>query len=216
MAEKKLSDLKVSEFINAVSEKKATPGGGSSSAAAGAMAAALISMVCRLSVDHAGLEFHKTSLLEALDESEGLHTELTNLISEDAIAYDEITAAFGMPKNTVDEEIKRRDCIQAAHKNAVKTPRKIAEGCLKILELDRIVIMGHNRTTTSDIGVSANLAYAGLKGAVLTMAINLRVILDPVFVDRNRRLISGMMERGSLLHGEVESAVEATLKPFPK
>ena len=51
--------LSLSEFLRELAGKSSTPGGGSASALAGAMAAALLSMFCRLTI---GKKKYKISL----------------------------------------------------------------------------------------------------------------------------------------------------------
>jgi len=50
------TDLKVNEFLDALASKDAVPGGGSGAALAGALGAALVSMVCNLTIGKKGYE----------------------------------------------------------------------------------------------------------------------------------------------------------------
>ena len=51
-----IKDQSVHEFLEALASKAATPGGGSAAAIMGAMGAALVSMVCNLTLGKKGYE----------------------------------------------------------------------------------------------------------------------------------------------------------------
>ncbi len=90
----------VQTFLDELAGGSATPGGGSAAAAAGAMGAALVSMVCNLTVGRKKFTDVEAQMKEILSKSEALRAELTQLITDDSEAFNAIMAAFRMPKNT--------------------------------------------------------------------------------------------------------------------
>ena len=73
-----IKDKSIQIFLDELASKSATPGGGSVSALMGAQSAALISMVCHLTIGkpkYAEVEYEMKALLE---EAEALREKLVN------------------------------------------------------------------------------------------------------------------------------------------
>jgi glutamate formiminotransferase/formiminotetrahydrofolate cyclodeaminase len=197
-----------SEFFNEVASSSPTPGGGSVSAAAGALAAALTSMVSRLTIS-------KKKYLEVHDEigailarSEILRKELTELIVKDGEAFDRVMAAFKLPKDTEDEVKQRAVQIEDATKGAALVPLKVAEKALEVLSLVKVVAEKGNVNSVSDAGVGALMAKAGMEGAIFNVKINISNLADRDFVGKLSREIEGYKARGEALEQDVLRIVE--------
>jgi formiminotetrahydrofolate cyclodeaminase len=74
------ADLTVSQFLDALASKEPVPGGGSGAALAGALAAALVSMVCNLTIGKKGYEAVEREMQAILAESEAIRKELPQLL----------------------------------------------------------------------------------------------------------------------------------------
>ena len=173
-------------FITELGAGTPTPGGGSAAAAVGAMGAALVGMVCRLTIGrekYAGVE---TQMKDSLARAEALQTELTQLIDRDAEAFNRVMAAFRLPKTTDNEKAARREAIQTATKTATLTPLATARACAAIIELGQVAVEKGNPNAVSDAGASVTFAQAGLKAAALNVLINLPAITDETFVTTHR------------------------------
>ena len=104
----KLVDMKLNEYLDILISDEPAPGGGSVSALAGAQGAALMSMVCDLTIskkkyaeDH---EFCKAVKEEAVE----LFKSLSEAIDKDTDAYNLVAAAFKMPKETDEDKAERK------------------------------------------------------------------------------------------------------------
>ena len=75
-----------------------TPGGGGAAAISGAMGAALVSMVCNLTIGKKKYVEVEAELKDVLAKSEGLRVVLTGMIGEDVQAFDAVMGAYGLPK----------------------------------------------------------------------------------------------------------------------
>jgi formiminotetrahydrofolate cyclodeaminase len=158
------------------------PGGGSAAAATGAMAAALTAMVCRLTIGrkkYLEVDLEMRSVLARLEE---LRTQLTQLVSEDPVAYTAVMDAYRLPEGTTEEQTVRQAAIQAATKQATLTPLATARACAEIIRLSRIVTKLGNPNAAGDAAAGAACAQAGLKIAVLDAQINLKTLEDAAFV----------------------------------
>lgn len=152
-------------------------GGGAASALAGAMAAALVSLVVRLSVGKGFTEMEPHyHVLGA--EAEALVSELLAGADEDAHAFDAVSAAYRLPKGSQEERQKRSTCIQEALVHASRTPLANAERCKRVLDLSRQLVGRSNVSTASDLECAQLLARAGMLGCLSNVEANLRSIKD--------------------------------------
>ena len=172
----------VQPYLDELAAGTAAPGGGSAAAATGAMGAALVSMVCNLTIERRKFADVDVQMRAILDRAEALRSELTQLISDDPAAYSAIMDAYRLPKETDAEKAARRAAIQASTKRATLTPLATARACAEVLELCQTVAELGNPNAVSDAGAGAACAQAGLKAAALNVLINLPSIKDEEFV----------------------------------
>src|SRR3954468_19818673 len=98
MAENPLASLSVDEFLRRLASGDPTPGGGAAAALGGALGAALVSMVCNLTIGrerYAATEAEARSVLAA---STDVLDSLRDGAARDADAYGQLMAAFRMPR----------------------------------------------------------------------------------------------------------------------
>lgn len=170
------------QFLEELAGAAPAPGGGSAGAAVGAMGAALVSMVCNLTIGKEKFAAVEAEMKEVLAQSEALRAELTRLISDDTAAFNMVMAAFRRPKETDTEKAARREAIQSATQQATLVPLATAKACAGVIELCRVVAEKGNPNAASDAGAAASCAQAGLKAAALNVLINLPSIKDEAFV----------------------------------
>jgi formiminotetrahydrofolate cyclodeaminase len=182
-----IEEKSVGTLLEDLAGSSATPGGGSAAALAGAMGAALLSMVCNLSIGRDRFAQVEDELRAVLDESEALRSRLASLASADTQAYDQVMAAYRMPKGTQEEQATRQAAIQAALKQATQVPLETATACAAVVKLVAGVIAKINPNALSDAGAAVLLAEAGLRGAQLNVAINLVSIRSPDFVQEKQQ-----------------------------
>jgi formiminotetrahydrofolate cyclodeaminase len=170
------------QFLDELASDSPAPGGGSAGAAVGAMGAALVSMVCRLTIGKEKFAAVAAELQEALVQADALRAELNQLVIEDSAAFNQVMAAFRLPKETTEEKVARGDAIQSATQQATLAPLATARACAQVIELSRLAAEKGNPNALSDAGAAAACAQAGLKAASLNVLINLPSIKDEAFV----------------------------------
>ncbi len=180
----KIKDKSIEEFLNELASKQATPGGGSAAAVLGAQAAALVSMVCNLTIGKKKYAEVEEDMKSLLSQSESLREELTAMIKADVDVFDKLMASYGLPKETESDKEKRSAQIQAVLKEATLVPLDCAKACAKTIELSRIAAEKGNVGVISDAGVAVMAGYGGLKSAALNVYINAGSIKDKVFADK--------------------------------
>ncbi len=179
-----ISEASVESFLNGLASPSATPGGGSTAAIMGAMGAALVSMVCGLTLGKKGYVEAEEQIKEVLKRAHGLRQRLMAMIEDDLRAYGKVMGAYALPRGTEAERVNRTEAIQEAMTEATLAPLACARVCGEVMELARIVAEKGNLNAAGEAGVAALAAHAALRGAALNVYINTGSIQDRSFVDR--------------------------------
>jgi formiminotetrahydrofolate cyclodeaminase len=173
-------------FLDDLASKTPTPGGGSAAAIMGAMGAALVSMICNLTIGKKKYESVDDKMQAVLHKAEKLREQLTGMIATDVDVFDQVMAAYGLPKNTDEEKNQRSASIQSALKAATDVPLSCARACAEVIALSREVAEKGNLNLVSDAGVAVLAAQAALKSAALNVYINVGGIKDEDFAQQRR------------------------------
>ncbi|MCS6843448.1 MAG: cyclodeaminase/cyclohydrolase family protein [Caldilineales bacterium] len=198
-------------LLDALASGEPTPGGGSAAALAGAAAAALAAMVARLTAGRPRFAAVDAEMRATVEEAEDLRRRLTHLIAADAAAYDQVRAAYRLPKGSSEEQAARAAAVQEALKAASRTPLETAEACVAALELALRVAQRGNPAAATDACVAALLAHAGLQGAVLNVQVNLQDLQDAAFVAASRAAVRRHAQAGAALLQQTLQAAGQTL-----
>ena len=112
----------IEKFLDDLASQNATPGGGSAAAIIGAMGAALVAMVCNLTIGKKKYADVEGEMRALLAKAEALRHRLTGMIEDDVKAFDAVMGAYGMPKETDAEKATRErrhpGRAQARHRRA--------------------------------------------------------------------------------------------------
>lgn len=177
-----VKDQSVETFLEALASKSATPGGGSAVAVLGAMGAALVSMVANLTIGKKNYEEVQGEILEILETAERLRVRILDLVAADIAAFDQVMAAYGLPKDSEQQKALRSFAIQEGLKIAAESPLDCAALCREVILLCQRVAEIGNRNVISDAGVGVLAAHAGFRSALLNVYVNTGAIRDEVFV----------------------------------
>jgi formiminotetrahydrofolate cyclodeaminase len=197
----------LNDFLSELSSDSPTPGGGSVAALSGALAAALASMVANLTVGKKKYADVQGEIEAVLAKTEGLRLELTQLMDEDAAAFDKVMVAMKLPKETDEEKAARTEAMQAALVDAAMVPLAVMEKCVEVIGLAQVAAEKGNKNAVSDAGVAALMGRAGAHAAKLNVMINLGWITDPEhggFVEKAGHAIEN-------LAAEADRSAEAVL-----
>jgi len=206
-----LSNQVLQEFLNVLASQEATPGGGSVAALNGAMGAALVSMVCRVTIGKKKYAAVEAEMQTILEQAEALRRRLTDLMTADAEAFGKVMAAFALPRQTDAQKAARREAIQSAFKEATRIPLETARACAEVLTLCRPVAEKGNVNALSDVGTGAQVALAGLRGAALNVHINLASIRDEAFVSEKEAELNTLLAKYPPLADEVYRLVQSKM-----
>jgi len=176
-----IKDYSIQKFLDELAGSSSTPGGGSAAAVMGSMGAALVSMVCNLTIGKKNYADVEADMREVLGQSENLRHKLTGMINDDVAAFNRVMAAYGMPKNSDEEKARRTAAIQEALKQATQVPLNCAKVCFEVMQLAKRAAEKGNVNVVSDAGVAVLAACAALKSAALNVYVNTAAIKDQAF-----------------------------------
>ncbi len=206
-----LVDKPVTEFLDELASGAPAPGGGSVAALSGALGAALVSMVCNLTVGRKKYADVEPEVKKVLERAEVLRGDLTGFLDEDVAVFNVVAAAMKMPRDTEEQKAARQDTLQAALKNATAVPMKVARACAAVIDLCEPMANMGNANAVSDAGVAVLAAEAGLRSAALNVLINLGWIEDPDFVGQMRVMLNDLLAGRPEMKEQVYRLVESKL-----
>jgi len=169
-------------FLDALASAEPTPGGGAAAALAGATAAALISMVCNLTVGRPRYADVDAAMQAIRGRSESARARLVALADADARAYGAVAAAYRLPRATADERSRRVAAIQTALVGAAQPPLEAMDVSRTLVTLALETAAHGNSTVASDAGVAADLAAAAVRASATMVRANLAELTDPALL----------------------------------
>ena len=173
----------IEKFLDDLASQNATPGGGSAAAIIGAMGAALVAMVCNLTIGKKKYADVEDEMRALLAKAEALRHKLTGMIEDDVKAFDAVMGAYGMPKETDAEKERRSAAIQDALKLATDVPMRCCHAAREVIDLAAVASAKGNLGVISDAGVAVLAAYAALRSAALNVYTNAKIITDKAYAD---------------------------------
>jgi methenyltetrahydrofolate cyclohydrolase len=192
-----MTQKSIDEFLDRLASGDPTPGGGSAAAIMGAAGAALVSMVCNVSIGKKGYEAAEPELRAVLEESEALRRRLAGMVEEDVSAFDALMAAYKLAKLTDEDKAKRAAAIQVSLERATRVPLDCARACGEVIALSRRAGERGYQHVISDAGVGVSAAYAALRSAALNVFINAPALKDREFAARAVDEIEGLLRRSA-------------------
>ena len=188
-----IKDTSIEQFLDALASQSATPGGGSAAAIIGAMGAALVSMVCNLTIGKKKYAEVEAEMKGVLAEAEELRQALTAMIQDDVKAFDAVMGAYGMAKETDAEKAARDQAIQAALKLATDVPLRCCRVAREVIDLAGIAADKGNLNVISDAGIAVLAGYAALRSGALNVLTNARMITDKTFANAKLKELDGLL-----------------------
>jgi len=203
-----LTNQKITDFLEETASGTPVPGGGSVSALSAALGAGLTEMVANLTVGKKGYEAVEDEMAETADSVRNLREKLVTEVDKDSNAYQDVLAAFKLPKDTQEEKERRAEAIQEAMKNAARVPLGVAYDALQVMDLAEKVIRSGNRNAASDGAVGTMMARTAVLGALFNVKINLASVKDQAFVEEMTREVEKIEKRVHEREAEILSYVD--------
>jgi formiminotetrahydrofolate cyclodeaminase len=143
-------------------------------------------MVAHLTIGKKGYEALEEEMQEIAKDAFQYRERLIRYIDKDSNAYNDVMAAFKLPKGTEQERNNREGAIQEALINATLVPLDVARDAFKIIELAGKAVKQGNKNAVTDAGVAVMMARTAALSALYNVKINLASIKDANFVEKIR------------------------------
>jgi len=204
----------IRDYVDRASSDAPTPGGGSVSALAGALGVSMGCMAANFTVGRKKFRKVEVQVREILGRLDAARERLLDLTEEDSRAYGTYEEARALPRKTDVQKQTRAAAIQRAMRGAMAVPLEVVRVARAVL--DDLVGLADvaNPYLISDVGVSAILAEAALRGAKLNVEINLAYLKDEALVAETRRELAearaGSAEALAAVSEKVAAAIGGT------
>ena len=179
-------DQTVGSWLEDLASDAPAPGGGAAAAMNAAVGAALVAMVCNLTIGKPRYAEHEPLMRQTLAEVTALRAQAVQLAADDATAFSAVTEAYKLPKDTDAAKSARTEAIQTALVGAADVPLRTAAVAAAIIDHAGRIMDGANVNVLSDVAVAAASARAALDAAVINVEINLGAMNDPARRDALR------------------------------
>jgi glutamate formiminotransferase / formiminotetrahydrofolate cyclodeaminase len=210
-ADSKLVNMTLSAFADETASESPAPGGGSIAAYIGSLGVSLATMVANLSSHKKGWDERWEEFSIWAEKGELIKNQLIRLVDADTKAFNQIMAAFGLPKSTADEKAIRNKAIQDATKYAIEIPFRVMETAFQSLEIIKAMAEAGNPNSASDAGVGALCARSAVLGAFLNVRINATGYDDKDYVTDILARGSEIEKRAITLEAEILKIVDGKI-----
>lgn len=194
-------------FIEVLASKEAVPGGGGASALVGAIGAALGNMVANLTLPNPRYESVAEELKQVLLEMTSLQEQLIACVEEDAVGFEPLSKAYGLPRITEEEKELRAKIMEEALVKACEAPVRMVELCVRVIELLGVLAQKGAKLVISDAGVGVVLAKAAMQGAVLNVYVNTKMMKNRDYAKNLDHHCETLIEKASKQADEIYASV---------
>lgn len=202
-----MENQSIQEFIDILSTKEPVPGGGGASALAAAVGMALGSMVANLTTGKKKYAQYQAEIDEILVKAEKLTKELLAGMDKDAEAFEPLSKAYGLKKDT-EEEMKQREIImEKALLDASLAPLSLMKKIVEAMQVVRRLADIGSKLAISDAGVAIQMMSAALNGASLNVFINTNLMKNKEKAAECNQEADELLEKGEVLTRETYDIV---------
>ena len=205
--------MRIEEFTEVLASESAIPGGGGASALTGALGIALGSMVGNLTVGKKKYKDVEEEIRRQMQQAEVLQRELLLFIDKDAEAFEPLSKAYGLPKETKDQLEYRNKVMEEALLKASLVPLQIMETVLEAIAVLEVMAEKGSRIAVSDAGVGVQFCRAALLGASMNVFINTKLMKDREKAAQLNQRCEELMEDGVKRADAVFELVMKSIRP---
>ena len=200
-------EQKTTDFLEVLSSAAPVPGGGGASAAVGAFSSALGMMVANLTIGKKKYADVEEEIIEVKEQLQNLQKELVDLTDKDAEAFEPLSKAYGLPKDTPEQKEEKERVMEKALYEASIVPLQIMKTVAKVMELLETLGEKGSKIAISDVGVAVLFARAALEGSSLNIYINTRLMKDREQAERLNKESDDMIEEARRMQEKIYAGV---------
>ena len=193
------------EFVEVLASNAPVPGGGGAAALVGAIGTALGNMVGSLTVGKKKYAAVEAEIIALKEKCDGLQKDLLDQVPADAVGFEPLAKAYGIPKDNPD----RDKILEDATIVACAVPMKIMELCCEAIEAIFVFAEKGSRLAVSDAGCGAVCCKAALQSASLNVFINTKSLKNRELAEEMNAKANGMLDKYCAMADEIFAGVRA-------
>jgi Methenyl tetrahydrofolate cyclohydrolase len=193
------------EFVEVLASNAPAPGGGGAAALVGAVGTALGNMVGSLTVGKKKYAAVEEEIIALKAKCDALQTALLDQVPADAVAFEPLAKAYGIPK----DDPNRDKVLEEATIVACGVPMRIMELCCEAIEYIKVFAEKGSRLAVSDAGCGAVCCKAALQAASLNVFINTKSLKNRETAEEMNAKTNGMLDKYCAMADEIYDAVRA-------
>jgi methenyltetrahydrofolate cyclohydrolase len=198
-----MRDETIGSFLSRLAARVPAPGGGATGALHAAQAAALLAMVARYSD---GPRYDAETVGRVRAAADGLADEAVELALADQSAFEQVIAAYQLPKEGPEAAAARSAAIADALAGAARPPADLMAASVRLVGLAEELLPTANKNVISDIAAAAAAISAAAVTAAVNIQANLSGIKDPALhaeLSATADLADGVSDRADRVIGAV-------------
>ena len=193
------------EFVEVLASSAPVPGGGGAAALVGAIGTALGNMVGSLTVGKKKYADVEAEIIALKAKCDALQTELLDQVPADAVGFEPLAKAYGIPKDNPE----RDKILEEATIVACQVPMHIMELCCEAIEAISVFAAKGSRLAVSDAGCGAVCCKAALQSASLNVFINTKSLKNREAAEEMNAKANGMLDKYCAMADEIFAGVRA-------
>ena len=193
------------EFVEVLASNAPVPGGGGAAALVGALGTALGNMVGSLTVGKKKYADVEAEIIALKAKCDALQKELLDQVPADAVGFEPLAKAYGIPKDNPD----RDRILEEATIVACQVPMKIMELCCESITAISVFAAKGSRLAVSDAGCGAVCCKAALQSASLNVFINTKSLKNRELAEELNAKANGMLDKYCAMADEIFAGVRA-------
>ncbi|MDR0640107.1 MAG: cyclodeaminase/cyclohydrolase family protein [Spirochaetaceae bacterium] len=173
-----ISQKTIPDFITVLASKEPVPGGGGASALVGAVGVALGNMAGSLTIGKKKYADVEADIVVLGKRSDALQDALLALIDKDALDFEPLAKAYGLPTDTPEQQAEKDRVMETASRVAAAAPLEIMRKCAEGIDIIEGFAAKGSKLAISDAGVGVIFCKAALSGASLNVFVNTKAMKD--------------------------------------
>lgn len=193
----------VTAFTEQLASPAPVPGGGGACALVGAVGIALGDMVGELTVGKKKYNHVETDLRALMARAQDLRVKLLDCVEKDAVAFEPLSRAYGIPKDDPTRDEVMEKCLH----DAAAVPLEIFDLVCEAIEIQRDFAEMGSKLVISDAVTGVSFCRAALHGAAVNVKVNTRLMKDRAHADAIDRHVDEAMAKYTALADAVFHSV---------
>ena len=193
----------VAEFTELLASPAPVPGGGGACALVGAVGIALGDMVGELTVGKKKYADVEAEIRSLMDRAQDLRRRLLACVQKDAVAFEPLSRAYGIPRDDPGRDEVMEKCLH----DAAAVPLEIFDLACEAIEIERDFAEKGSKLVISDAATGVSFCRAALEGAAVNVKVNTRLMKDREYAGR----IDAHVDEGLARYRELAQQVFETV-----